>query len=179
MDLEPMTTTDLRDLEAARRDFPRYHIEVEPAIDRRRYIARRAQPGPGPHTLITSDLTELRAELATSRPPRRSRAGGHPVTDPTARRRLPWTTVPHGRQRRLLRRQNGLSRAKLATRAGIGAATVARLERQDHTLPQPHPRVTRRRRAGPGTGRAGGAIRAVSVTPAGQAGVVAAQAAGR
>ena len=68
MDLVPMTTTDLGDLEAARRDFPRYQIDVEPAVDRRRYVARRTQPGPGPHTLITSDLTELRQELATSQP---------------------------------------------------------------------------------------------------------------
>jgi hypothetical protein len=36
---------------------------VELAVDRRRYVARRIQPGPGPHTLITSNLNELRAEL--------------------------------------------------------------------------------------------------------------------
>lgn len=55
--------TQRADLDAARRDFPGYQIEVEPVPGRRRYIARRTQPGPGPHTLITSDLTELRAEL--------------------------------------------------------------------------------------------------------------------
>jgi hypothetical protein len=55
--------SDAADLEAARRDFPRYQIDVELAVDRRRYVARRIQPGPGPHTLITSDLSELRAEL--------------------------------------------------------------------------------------------------------------------
>lgn len=63
------STTELADLQTARRDFPRYHIDVDLAPGRRRYIARRTQPGPGPHTLITSDLTELRAELATSQSP--------------------------------------------------------------------------------------------------------------
>ena len=51
------------DLDAARRDFPGYQIEVEPTPGRCRYIARRTQPGPGPHTLITSDLAELCTEL--------------------------------------------------------------------------------------------------------------------
>jgi hypothetical protein len=36
---------------------------------RRRYIARRIQPGPGPHTLITSDLAELRAQLEPAQQP--------------------------------------------------------------------------------------------------------------
>ena len=68
--LEPIITAAQRaDLDAARRDFPRYQIEVEPSPGRRRYIARRTQPGPGPHTLVTSDLTELRAELTATRPP--------------------------------------------------------------------------------------------------------------
>lgn len=62
------STADLAGLQTARRDFPRYQIDIDLAHDRRRYIARRTQPGPGPHTLITSDLTELRAELATSHP---------------------------------------------------------------------------------------------------------------
>jgi hypothetical protein len=57
--------SDAADLEAARRDFPRYQIDVELAVDRRRYIARRIHPGPGPHTLITGDLAELRAELSS------------------------------------------------------------------------------------------------------------------
>jgi len=39
---------------------------VELALDRRRFVARRTQPGPGPHTLITSNLSELRAELEGS-----------------------------------------------------------------------------------------------------------------
>ena len=67
------TPADLAELGAARRDFPGYRIEVEPRPGRCRFVARRAQPGPGPHTLITSDLTELRAELDPARQP----ANGH------------------------------------------------------------------------------------------------------
>src|SRR5580704_1156302 len=64
VDLDPFTSADeLAGLEAARRDFPRYQIDVELALDRRRYVARRIQPGPGQHTLITSNLSELRTEL--------------------------------------------------------------------------------------------------------------------
>jgi hypothetical protein len=58
----------LTDLQAARRDFPRYQIDVDLALDRRRFIARRTEPGPGPHTLITSDLTELLATLTPRAP---------------------------------------------------------------------------------------------------------------
>ena len=69
MNLDPTPdATELAALHAVRRDFPRYQIDVDLAIDRRRYIARRTQPGLGPHTLITSDLTELRAGLAPSQP---------------------------------------------------------------------------------------------------------------
>ena len=76
MTLDPITSTDeFAGLEAARRDFPRYRIDVELAVDRRRYVARRIQPGPGPHTLITSDLTELRAELSST--PEQARPQGH------------------------------------------------------------------------------------------------------
>jgi len=57
---------DVAELDAARRDFPGYQIEVEPRPGRCSFVARRTQPGPGPHTLITSDLTELRAELAAA-----------------------------------------------------------------------------------------------------------------
>ncbi len=63
------TPAQRADLDAARRDFPGYQIEIEPIPGRRRYIARRTQPGPGPHTLITSDLTELRAELSPTQQP--------------------------------------------------------------------------------------------------------------
>lgn len=63
------TPAQRADLEAARRDFPGYRIEVELTPGRHRYVARRTQPGCGPHTLITSDLTELRAELSPARQP--------------------------------------------------------------------------------------------------------------
>ena len=67
MNLDPAATApDLAGLQAARRDFPRYQIDVEFTVERPRYVARRTHPGPGPHTLITSDLAELRAELGTS-----------------------------------------------------------------------------------------------------------------
>ena len=80
MNLDPTPSlADLAALQAAQRDFPGYAIDVDAASGHRRYIARRTQPGPGPHTLITSDLTELRAELSTSQPapqlPRRGPPG--------------------------------------------------------------------------------------------------------
>jgi hypothetical protein len=50
------TQAQWAELDAARRDFPRYRIEVEPRPGHLRFVARRTQPGPGPHTLITSDL---------------------------------------------------------------------------------------------------------------------------
>jgi hypothetical protein len=70
VNLDPTATAAQRaDLDAARRDFPRYRIEIEPTPGRLRFIARQIKPGPGPHTLITSDLTELRAELNPIDPP--------------------------------------------------------------------------------------------------------------
>ena len=76
MNLDPTPSTDeLIRLEAARLDFPRYQIDVERALDRLRYVARRIQPGPGPHTLVTSDLTELCAELGSR--PQRALPEGH------------------------------------------------------------------------------------------------------
>ncbi len=80
MNIDPTVTPPQRaDLDAARRDFPGYQIEVEPIPGRRRYIARRTQSGPGPHTLITSDLIELRTELspAQQRPANPGQAGSH------------------------------------------------------------------------------------------------------
>jgi hypothetical protein len=68
MNLDPTTSaTDLAALDAARRDFPGYRIDVELTLERPRYVARRTHPGAGPHTLITSDLAELRAELGVGR----------------------------------------------------------------------------------------------------------------
>jgi transcriptional regulator with XRE-family HTH domain len=43
-----------------------------------------------------------------------------------------WITVLDGQRLRQLRRQRGLSQEKLADRAGISTATVARLERHPH-----------------------------------------------
>lgn len=59
MDPAPETT-----LAALRREFPRYRIWLDPIPGRRRFVARRQNPGPGPHTVITSDPDELRAALA-------------------------------------------------------------------------------------------------------------------
>jgi hypothetical protein len=69
------------DLESTRRDFPRYQIDEELLWGRRRYIARRVQPGPGPHTLITGDLAELRAELK----PRPGQQAAGPAAPPADR----------------------------------------------------------------------------------------------
>lgn len=41
-----------------------------------------------------------------------------------------WSTVIDGRELQRLRRQVGLSQAKLADQAEVGTSTVARLERQ-------------------------------------------------
>jgi hypothetical protein len=66
VNLDPtISAADLAALDCARRDFPGYQIDVELTMERPRYVARRTRPGPGPHTLITSDLAELRAELGT------------------------------------------------------------------------------------------------------------------
>jgi transcriptional regulator with XRE-family HTH domain len=49
----------------------------------------------------------------------------------------PWITAVDGRRLRQFRRQHGVSRARLAYRAGVSPATVARLER----LPDPRCRT--------------------------------------
>ena len=43
--------------------FPQFAIWRETAHGQPKYIARSLRPGTHPHTLITSDLGELRAEL--------------------------------------------------------------------------------------------------------------------
>jgi hypothetical protein len=69
-------------LAALRHEFPRYRIWLDPIPGRHRFVARRQHPGPGPHTVITSDAAELRAALtAPSRPepaPGLPRPGGLP-----------------------------------------------------------------------------------------------------
>jgi hypothetical protein len=52
-------------LTAIRRDFPHFRIWREITGNRTRYIARRQQPAPGPHTVVTADLGELRSALAS------------------------------------------------------------------------------------------------------------------
>lgn len=48
---------------ALRADFPAFRIWCEIIPGRACYIARRLRPGPGPHTVVTDDLTELRTAL--------------------------------------------------------------------------------------------------------------------
>jgi len=50
-------------LSELRADFPGYVIDTEAIIKGKRYIAVRRGPGPGPHTVITPDLAELRIAL--------------------------------------------------------------------------------------------------------------------
>jgi len=45
--------------------FPQFRIWRESTYRGPRYVACRLQPGTRPHTLITSDLCELRAELGS------------------------------------------------------------------------------------------------------------------
>jgi hypothetical protein len=53
---------DLAQLQAG---FPQFAIWRETGQDQPRYIARSLRPGTHPHTLITTDLGELRAELGS------------------------------------------------------------------------------------------------------------------
>jgi hypothetical protein len=55
-------------LTALRDEFPGFSISSETTHSGLRYIARSLLPGIGPHTLITSDLGELRAELSPGEP---------------------------------------------------------------------------------------------------------------
>lgn len=50
-------------LRALQEEFPQFRIWREITRGRTRYIARSLQPGTGPHTLVTPDPDELRAEL--------------------------------------------------------------------------------------------------------------------
>lgn len=45
-------------------EFPGFQVWQEFAGERLRYVARRAGPGPGLHTVVTADLAELRAALS-------------------------------------------------------------------------------------------------------------------
>ena len=55
--------TPNEDLAALRADFPGFKIWEEYLPGRSRYVARSLRQGVGPHTVVTSDLGELRAAL--------------------------------------------------------------------------------------------------------------------
>lgn len=63
-----MTTPIHVTLTALRADFPEYQIWLEQLSTGDRFVARRQRPGPGLHTVVTSDPAELRATLAAARP---------------------------------------------------------------------------------------------------------------
>jgi len=55
-----------RELADLQQDFPGYRIWQEAMGGRLRLVAVRREPGTSPHTLITTDPSELRSELANS-----------------------------------------------------------------------------------------------------------------
>jgi hypothetical protein len=57
-----MPTPD--ELATLREDFPDFHIWREVTGDRTRYTAQRQRAGVRPHTVVTTDLAELRSLLA-------------------------------------------------------------------------------------------------------------------
>jgi hypothetical protein len=63
-----MTTPPDVTLTALRAEFPEFRIWLEQLSGRHRLIARRQRPGPGLHTVVTSDPAELRAALTAARP---------------------------------------------------------------------------------------------------------------
>jgi O-methyltransferase involved in polyketide biosynthesis len=56
------------DLTGLRADFPAYKIWQEHTPGRSRYVARSLRDGLNPHTVVTSDLAELRNALEPARP---------------------------------------------------------------------------------------------------------------
>jgi hypothetical protein len=56
-----------QDLAALQRDFPGFRIWQEATGERTRLVAVRRQHGTSPHTVVTADLTELRAVLDSHR----------------------------------------------------------------------------------------------------------------
>jgi hypothetical protein len=56
-----------QDLAALQRDFPGFRIWQEAMGERARLVAVRRQHGTSPHTVVTADLTELRAVLDSHR----------------------------------------------------------------------------------------------------------------
>jgi hypothetical protein len=66
-------------------EFPCFRIWHEHTCDRIRYLARSLHPGLNPHTVVTDDISELRAALELSRNaacPRPHAAGQAPPARP-------------------------------------------------------------------------------------------------
>jgi hypothetical protein len=66
----PASLPDVRasqqELAALRTDFPQHEITRDVTLSPARYISRRRRPGVHPHTVVTSDPSELRAILAAA-----------------------------------------------------------------------------------------------------------------
>lgn len=73
----PAATDGAIGLPALRADFPHFRIWHEVTGGRSRYVARRLAAGTGPHTVVTSDLAELRTLLGGA-PAQPRPAGGQP-----------------------------------------------------------------------------------------------------
>jgi len=56
-------------LAALQRDFPAYHFWRETTLTGPRFIARSRHLSQSPHTLVTRDPAEMRAELSAAKPP--------------------------------------------------------------------------------------------------------------
>jgi hypothetical protein len=56
-------------LAALQRDFPAYHFWSETTLTGPRYIAQSRHLSQSPHTLVTRDPAEMRAELSAAKPP--------------------------------------------------------------------------------------------------------------
>ena len=61
------TPASIDDLAGLRADFPAFKIWREQIPGRARYVARSQRPGLNPHTVVTSDLGELREALEPAR----------------------------------------------------------------------------------------------------------------
>jgi hypothetical protein len=70
---------DAARLDQIRADFPDFDIAREIMRDRVRYVSRRRRPGVQPHTVVTADLEELRAALASGGPARQGAYSRGPV----------------------------------------------------------------------------------------------------
>jgi len=76
-------------LAALQRDFPAYHFWRETTLTGPRYIARSRHLSQSPHTLVTRDPAEIRAELSAAKPPPRTTPGTNSTPAvPLPRRRL-------------------------------------------------------------------------------------------